>query len=1179
MLKYRKKEMADIPSKKAFNQLKKDAKKYNIPLPFKAFDLRRNDFKKFVTEKGGIKEVYDNIKEMLNEIPQYKKQTKIRTKQIEVQKRYNERIRKQRYIGNINITFQIEEDRVNPIDKTEISADETEYFKFKSHKKDTIYSVNVIIRFDEIIAKKDIDSKVSILVENRRRNIFNSDNYIIRVDVLNLDYDINAYNKGIETKNLKMKDVVYNIEGYDKQDWNTNRGMCVIDYLTNLYGNVKGLITVCTEQNLIKLFGENSVKEGISTDDIYNKFTKPFDIAMYAYDVDDNCFLINKRINRKTNYPALMFKVCNNHFYPIPENKRLSFAKIASILNNDSELYNVIKEEEKEKLSLDVVVMETRNPVGEMVELMNKYQTIPQVDMKDGNIVGFKINNTKYAVNQNIALTKEIAINMGLEYTGQTLGTLIKIITGEMLKSCPNPLVNTHLMKAKKNRTFCGLIHEKYTELLKNDNTIAFDINKCYSSVLKDPLEDWILIDFNDDWHDYHTGDKIELGLYQVITDDMTLFKGSNIYSSAIICKAMQSNIHFEIAKKLICQKRQDKDLFIPIIHKILQYSNHDEAKYKLMLNMITGMLGKHKATNTKCFINKSIEHIFNSLNQFKNAKVSSVFVQKLPNTDYKLFGYDNDKILNETNIPMYIQIIDQANIKVFEMAQKLGIANNEGLLIGRKTDCNIIYYKNGKFPSLTVSREWGAYRKCAIPDMKFVEEIDHKFYDDLKQWREYGISDSDRWKDILQVCLNKNGLLLNASAGRGKSYVAKQISKELGKDKVIRLAPTNKAALNIKGMTIHKFLKMDKSDKISSKTVQSLRRKDIQLIIIDEISMIGKELWKRLVLLKKEINIPFLLLGDDKQLPPVENECIDNYFNHNAVKYLANYRKNTLTVCKRFDERLEKYLNNVNNINTLLFPKRETTRNICYINRTRKAVNKYWNEKLRPTEYLFIQEDDKDEYTQDMYIYKNLPVIARKTVDGGAYCVNNETFEVIDFDNEKIYLYTERPNEEGEAEHHSIESNVKDFKDLFSLNYCSTCHKAQGETIKENFTIYDWKIMSEKCKYTALSRATNPDHVTFANIDSKDNDLKFRKNIDKKINSYKLYDDKTNIDVDYVVELFYRQNGECCLCGCMMKTINYKNNDSMQFSIDRINSSRCHTKDNIQLTCWNCNRGKMNRL
>jgi hypothetical protein len=46
--------------------------------------------------------------------------------------------------------------------------------------------------------------------------------------------------------------------------------------------------------------------------------------------------------------------------------------------------------------------------------------------------------------------------------------------------------------------------------------------------------------------------------------------------------------------------------------------------------------------------------------------------------------------------------------------------------------------------------------------------------------------------------------------------------------------------------------------------------------------------------------NIIFLLLGDEKQCPPVEEDVnIDDYCNHPAVKYICNYNRNVLNVRK----------------------------------------------------------------------------------------------------------------------------------------------------------------------------------------------------------------------------------------------------------------------------------------
>jgi hypothetical protein len=55
------------------------------------------------------------------------------------------------------------------------------------------------------------------------------------------------------------------------------------------------------------------------------------------------------------------------------------------------------------------------------------------------------------------------------------------------------------------------------------------------------------------------------------------------------------------------------------------------------------------------------------------------------------------------------------------------------------------------------------------------------------------------------------------------------------------------------------------------------------------------------------------------------------------------------------------------------------TQRNICFFNRARLTIKKYWNDKLNKERDLFISESDNDEQTQDMYIYEGMPVIAKK--------------------------------------------------------------------------------------------------------------------------------------------------------------------------------------------------------
>lgn len=57
---------------------------------------------------------------------------------------------------------------------------------------------------------------------------------------------------------------------------------------------------------------------------------------------------------------------------------------------------------------------------------------------------------------------------------------------------------------------------------------------------------------------------------------------------------------------------------------------------------------------------------------------------------------------------------------------------------------------------------------------------------------------------------------------------------------------------------------------------------------------------------------------------------------------------------------------------------------------------------------------------------------------------------------------------------HQEITIDKDIFKNYFYVNYCTTVHRCQGETITEPSTIHEWSRMDTKMRYTAISRATS---------------------------------------------------------------------------------------------------------
>ena len=1151
-------------------KLKQDLIKYNLNFPI---DGRTKAFKEQV-QRFKLPELYKLHLQSQVKLAQNKQKSVERDTRLQA-KAEKKKIKKEmmRYIGSVSVVFAYKDTKEFTLTKTEIIP-----VDIKTHPSTIAHDIINMIE-DE---------------REHRLNKYTSVGSLGKVsDIHVVTFETNVHPVKKEVKKLdsiRMRDSGAGlIDGYDKQDWDTNTGRCVFDYIIHRYGKIKGFITACTYDNLCEVFnrekGEELLKIGVNTEEIM-RFCEAHNIPMYAIDDNEKTFkqYIPDYPNKKC--PAMIFRLSNKHFYPVMNRSKIqSIIQSTSIINNiDSDMVRdtfQIAVSDDIKDVKDVKFVEDIN--RQLLDTIKAGKIPERITLKKKELIGFSYGNETFVTNENIDLIKMLCSNMKIEYNGQGVGTLllemVKQATGDerIPKSTHNQYVYKTLLDARKDRARIGWTTNDYAKYNKQDLT-AWDIIKCYSSCMYEPSEEWIQVDYNDTWEEYDGS--LKLGVYYVKTNDTTLFKKSGYYSTCIIKKAIQEDIDFSIDKQLISSNSNKKDYLTKIIDKVLLYSNGDTSISKLVINLMSGMLGQSEKEGSRVKISNDIDQIFHFLDKYHHLD-KGIMINRIADTDYFMFGFNQKVTLNESNIPMYIQVVDESNIKLYDMVKKMG-----GALVGQKVDCAIVCGCTKE----ANDTEWGGYKSCEVPTLTRTETCNGVDFTSDRPWNDYKrfrLNDSDKWQEIMNVLVSKKGLLLQASAGNGKTYTAKMIAKSLGKGVKI-LAPTNKAALNIGGSTIHKFLKMTKEGYISPKLLKLVKER-YQYIIVDEISMITKDLWKRLCLLKQETDITFLLLGDEKQCPPVEDEKIDDYFNHPAVKYICNYNKNVLNVRKRYDEKLYNVLEYVNTVNVDDFPILETPRNICYYNRTRIHVNKLWNDKLKKDGDLFIPENVLDEYTQDMYVYEGMPVIAKKTKhDGGELLfANSETFTIGDIDTEYISMYNERPDENGEKEMYVYACPISEFREYFLMNYCSTTHKSQGETIVENFTIYDWKAMCKKIKYTALSRAKCVEQVCFGKVDFKDVcPNTFATNIDKKIKAHKEFDTlkkyetaSPTIDVKGIQKLFVKQNGECVKCGCSMKTCGYAKGDKEQFSIDRIDSKQGHIKGNVQLMCWGCNRAKKNRF
>lgn len=125
-----------------------------------------------------------------------------------------------------------------------------------------------------------------------------------------------------------------------------------------------------------------------------------------------------------------------------------------------------------------------------------------------------------------------------------------------------------------------------------------------------------------------------------------------------------------------------------------------------------------------------------------------------------------------------------------------------------------------------------------------------------------------------------RRGLALSGPAGTGKSFLIGQFLRETNA-RVHLTASTHKAAKVVAGLageeaaTVHSLFGLRPVNDYASGETRLERRKEPKaesgsLVIIDEASMIDRELLRRLAQDAKELDLKLLFVGDPYQLPPV---------------------------------------------------------------------------------------------------------------------------------------------------------------------------------------------------------------------------------------------------------------------------------------------------------------------
>lgn len=976
------------------------------------------------------------------------------------------------------------------------------------------------------------------------------------------------------------------------QTWNTKEGTCFYDYLKHLYATPnkngkwnckvpKALRLVCLHKKrcweelngCYGCFDEEHINWGV-TADMIERFCRKFEINCYLInDVSEFIYYYTEG-NKYT--PSIVGQIANGHFNPITDSW-----KRKSLVSKTRAKKKAMKEKEKvfgktdtkpPTMCLVPLPQDTKsNMFNLMVEKILETGITPQpytLNFDEGHISGFMLNDVKYVYDTpDYLYAKLLAEEKNEPWDGKSIKGLgiemfekdDKIFSATSRMSPDLYELFTH--KEVKDRSHRGFIDESMGNEV-NTNIVGFDINKAYTDCVMNPYDRWIQVGFNSVWKPYKHKKDFDEGFYYVETIDTTLFHRNNIYSKCIVEYGFRKkiitkdNIKYYL-NPVSCAK---KTLFHNLFSQYLNISSNKKIG-KFLCNLTTGLLGRSIRKKTNARISTEFSDVSTFYYTHKNPYCFSQAISQDKNIFIYGQKWEMPKIDN--HIPMYIQILDNMNIRQYQMMKKFlkphVFKNLYDYPIYRKVDmfaCDKNYlrknyqskcsnkiggykmeipkkfynatYKNRGLNCVVCDDYYGggshitnttqAFEKCLTKKEKMKLWKGSKIIDNSNDWEVvekymFGSASYDEEKNSLSI--NKFGgvpvCCILGDGGTGKSYIIKKISET---HKPLKMCFTNKASLNIEGGTFHRQLGLNPRLEMSVSKLDSIAE-NYDSIIVDEISMNPAWAWNYIIWLKKLLKLPILLCGDWGQVRPVEKtkSIYDKYYLHPRIHNFITAEAELLVNHRIGDgqEEYAKLLHNnkstMENINVTEFILDDDepipTKNICYLNKTRKRVNNMISELIieskniqeneiftiepkakqvekeeeqyieEPNQYGVKLNNKKDDPTQTIKVFANTPMIARVTEDKGETLFNNEDFVIHSITKKETTL---RSLNRKEDYFYKIETPKLQSK--FLVAWAITTHKAQGQTIKEKIKIWDWGYMNTELRYTAMSRVTKRSDV-----------------------------------------------------------------------------------------------------
>lgn len=821
---------------------------------------------------------------------------------------------------------------------------------------------------------------------------------------------------------------------------------CVADYLRHRYPNIKGLPDAPpTSYDILRICQANRIN-------------------LRVIDHDNERILTHEaKKTRPLRTPALWYMIKNGHMYPFTE-KRLVSARNGNRKNAKKQ--KVVAKTPPTEFGYN---SNSLLPLEFLVRKMELAHKEPEKITLFKDTIHFDIDDKCFVCKtyEHCTPIRKYCKANDIPYTGQHSAVpFAKPIAKVALPSTFNDKVYQVFKQCDKTITHMGRTTEVYPP-----NCETIDLVKCHRNCLLSPLQGWFVFSTLDEFKPHSTYKGVP-GFYVTKSTDTQLLKGDGLYSNAILDHAKRHGISFTVSHLLKPSDIQPKQIFKAPIQSFMQTKGDTKFK-KGVVNRIAGILGVFHQPSYDLKVNTNFQQVCNDIHKY--GPDDNLLVRKV--NDYWVYGKERKDRKFNTTRPMYLQILEQANIMLFDVQRR--IISGGGTIHFRYSD--EIHY-TGCEPIEETTTDTHKPTNIKHPELYDMEEPNEYEFDiqPKRQWDEQAENDSSQ--DIASKLLE--GGCIQGPGGTGKTYVLKKLKALLtqqGKSFQC-LALTNAAARLIDGKTLHKYFSMGNGDVCAGKAIRPWTMDDY--LIVDEMSMIPKVFYNILNEAKTIAKCKVILMGDFHQLPPVGERHIDHK-NTFVIRDMCDHKLWGLTKNYRAQDDLPAFLQEITELpNNLILPmvrgRFQTASNPADMY---EAWNIGYNKYENPYGFK-INKTLNDGHAQlrgvltigKYKVVPNMRVICN--TKSGDIC-KNTILKVQGFTGATMTLT------DGET---STDIPEATFWEKFDMAYCITVEKAQGQTLSGHVYIHQLDdILKDrddyrKC-YTALGRATAVANVFIATL------------------------------------------------------------------------------------------------